>query len=195
MRIKERNLSRFLFLLKYIHINYEVETKNEEILQISKAIGIKNRLKRIEYIIESGCNKIDSYYKDAPMCKFKEGVCECHRKKKLNYLNGCCRNCKYISDKGCTTKNVACKLFNCSYVDFKDKKRLEFKNINIFKCLSLRQRYILMNSYFMRKEDVAKILYYGPIFSLIVYFIRSTSIVTYIIKLKYFNKNDRIRMI
>lgn len=192
MKISEKNLKRFLFILKYIHINYEVDTKNEETLQIVKAISNKNRLERMKYIIDTGCNIIDDYYKDCPLCKFKNNKCECHRKKNLNYINGCCRYCKYQSNKGCTTKNVACKLFNCTYVDYNGKKKLEFKDINLFKCLSLRQRYILNNMYFTTIDDVAKDLYYGPVYSMIRFLIRFTRDATRIIKLKYFSKNDKI---
>ena len=192
MKIKEKNIMKYLFILKYIHINYEVDTNNKEILQIVKAISLKNRLKRIEYIIDTGCSIIDEYYKNLPMCKFKNNRCECHRKKNLNHINGCCRYCKYQSTKGCTTKNVACKLFNCSYVDYDNKNKLEFNDINLFKCLSLRQRYILNNSYFITKEDIVKYLYYGPIFSLIIFLIRFNIDTINIIKLKYFSKNDKI---
>ena len=192
MKISEKNFIRFLFIFKYIHINYEVNTKDKEIKQIIKAISIKNRLERMEYIVEEGCNIIDNYYKDSPLCKFRNNKCECHRKKNLNYINGCCRYCKYQSSSGCTTKNVACKLFNCTYVDYNGKKKLEFKDIKLFKVLNLRQRYILSNTYFTTKEDVSKDLYYGPIYSLIRFFIRFSKDSTRIIKLKYFNKNDKI---
>lgn len=192
MKIKESNFKRFLFILKYIHIKYDIDTKDKDILLQGEAISIKNRVKRIEFIIENGCNYIDNYYKDSPLCKFKNNKCECHRKKNLNYINGCCRYCKYQSNKGCTTKNVACKLFNCTYVDYNGKKKLEFKDINILKCLSIRQRYILSNTYFTKLEDVSKDLYYGPIYSFIRFFIRFSKDAIRIIKLKYFNKNDKI---
>ena len=192
MKISKKIILKYLFILKYIHIDYEVDTKNEDILQIVKAISIKNKLKRIEYIIDTICDNIDNYYKDAPMCKFINNKCECHRKKGYNYINGCCRYCKYQSNKGCTTKNVACKLFNCSYVDLNGKKKLGFNDIKLTKCLSLRQRYILINSYFTTKEDIVKDLYYGPIISTTRFIIRFSKDAIRIIKLKYFNKNDKI---
>jgi len=49
--------------------------------------------------------------------------------KNLTNSNGCCYGCKYLSEKGCTTKSLACKLWVCQsmllnwIVDKKDQVR------------------------------------------------------------------------
>ncbi len=32
------------------------------------------------------------------------------------YSTTCCRSCKLLSKKGCTVKNLGCKIFRCSFI-------------------------------------------------------------------------------
>ena len=69
----------------------------------------------------------------------------------------------YQSAKGCTTKNLTCKLFTCSEV----KKRsnvIKKNDLKILNLLSFRNRMILKSDYFSKREDVIKDLYYGSFF-------------------------------
>ena len=96
----------------------------------------------------------------------------CHRKTGKDYINGCCRKCKYQSNKGCTIRNVACKLFNCSYVDFNGKKKLTIKDVKIFKLLNFYQRYVISTDFFVNEKSVARDLYVGPMCLLLILIFR-----------------------
>ena len=64
----------------------------------------------------------------------------------------------YQTKSGCPTKNLACKLFNCSYV----KSRYEvikYEDIKLLRLLSLKNRFIIKSDYFSKREDVLKDLY------------------------------------
>ena len=164
---KEKFIKR-LFIYKHLKfIKYETNIKDKELEIIINALNIKNRYKRIEYIINNGCEIIDNYYKKCNLCKFINNKCICHRTLNKDYINGCCRKCIYQSNKGCTTKNIACKLYNCSYVDYNGKNKFEFKDIILFKLLNPYQRYVLKNDYFANTKQVITDLYVGPICLLI----------------------------
>lgn len=175
---KERFI-RYLSIIRYVPIvKYETENKDEELNKLINILNIKNRYKRINKIIEELSNYIDLYYKDCKLCDFKSSKCICHRNINKNYINGCCRMCLYQSDKGCTTKNVACKLFLCSHAII-DIKRLELNDIYISKLLNPYQRFVLSCDYFSTIEQVTMDLYVGPfclllrlIFRYISYFIK-----------------------
>lgn len=64
----------------------------------------------------------------------------------------------YKTDKGCSTKNLACKLFNCSEV-YCRIKTIKFEDLRILKVLSFRQRLLVKSDYFSLRKDVLKDLY------------------------------------
>ena len=162
-----------LFLYRYfIFTKFESDIKDPELQSIIKGLNIKSRYKRIRYIVDEGCNYIDNYYKDCNLCHFKNNKCICHRKTGKDYINGCCRKCKYQSNNGCTTRNLACKLFNCSYVDFNGKKKLTVKDIKILKLLNFYQRYVISTDFFVDQKKVARDLYVGPMCLLIILIFR-----------------------
>ena len=62
--------------------------------------------------------------------------------------------------KGCTTKNLTCKLFTCSEVE-KRCQVIKFDDLKILNLLSYRNKMILKSDYFSKREDVINDLYYG----------------------------------
>lgn len=153
---------KYLFIYRHIHfINYKTNIKDKELVKVIEILNIKNRYKRIYMTISSIADYIDNYYKECNTCDFKNNICICHRKMNKKYINGCCRICLYQSNTGCTTKNVACKLYLCSNIELR-KERLKFNNIYLIKLLNPYQRYVLKNDYFTKIEDVATDLYVGP---------------------------------
>lgn len=166
--INENSLNKMFlyrsFLYKYIRFNYHGNDKKIAILV--EALNIKNRYKRIYFVIDNMCDFIDNYYKGINICQFKKGTCLCHRSIYKNYKNGCCRKCFHQSNSGCTTKNFACKMFNCSYVK-KNYKVLSYEDIPLLKVLTPVQRLIIKSDYFSTIEEVSSDLYYGPIVSTI----------------------------
>ena len=142
---------------------FTVETNYEEVKPIINALNIKKRKPRITYIYDEACKQIDNHYKNKNICGFKNNKCYVQQKLQNGTINGCCRMCLYQSTKGCTTKNLTCKLFTCSEVE-KRCKVIKFDDLKILNLLSFRNRMILKSDYFSKREDVIKDLYYGSFF-------------------------------
>ncbi len=152
---------RKLFFYKrffYKKVIFKVDTNYKEIKPIITALNIKNRRQRITYIYDEACAQIDNHYQNKNICGFKNNMCYVQQKLKNGTTNGCCRFCKYQSNKGCTTKNLTCKLFTCSEVE-KRCQIIQFEDLKILKILSLRDRIILKSDYFSKREDVINDLY------------------------------------
>ena len=149
------------FIFKKTH--FTVETNFEEVKPIINALNIKKRKERIIYIYDEACNQIDKHYQNKNICGFKNNKCYVQQKLQNGTINGCCRMCLYQSTKGCTTKNLTCKLFTCSEVE-KRCKVIKFDDLKIINLLSFRNRMILKSDYFSKREDVIKDLYYGSFF-------------------------------
>ena len=162
----KKKLLRNIWILKHLFF-IKFETDNEECKILINALNIKSRYKRIEYVYEEACKEIDNYYSSCNLCDFKDGMCLAYRIKRLEDKNGCCRKCLHQSNKGCKTKNIACKLFLCSYTQHPNKKKLEGKDIEILKIYNVYQRYVAINDYFATKEQAVFDLYVGPICLLI----------------------------
>ncbi len=154
------------FIFKKTH--FTVETNFEEVKPIINALNIKKRKERIIYIYDETCNQIDKHYQNKNICGFKNNKCYVQQKLQNGTINGCCRMCLYQSTKGCTTKNLTCKLFTCSEVE-KRCKVIKFDDLKILNLLSFRNRMILKSDYFSKREDVIKDLYYG---SLLIWSVR-----------------------
>ena len=113
-------IKRIILYKSILYINTEFQVKgcqvNDRIQQIIKGLNIKKRCKRITYVYDTACNIIDSNTKGLNICGFKNNKCYIQQKQNNGKCNGCCRLCKYQNSNGCPTKNLACKLFNCSEV-------------------------------------------------------------------------------
>ena len=165
MLINEKNLYLLpIYKLSIFKLfKFETDSKDEQIIIITNALNMKSRKKRTTYIYDSACDYIDNFYNGENICGFKNCKCYVQRCKKLNNKNGCCRFCIYVTDNGCPSKNLACKLFNCSEV-YSRRKVLKYKDLKMLKVLSLRQRYIVTSDYFSLREDVLKDIYSYSIF-------------------------------
>ena len=159
------NFYRKLFFYKsfiFKKTTFTVETKYEQIKPIIKALNIKKRKDRITYIYDEACKQIDNHYKNKNICGFKNNKCYVQQKLNNGTINGCCRLCKYQSEKGCKTVNLTCKLFTCSEVE-KRCKIITFDDLKILNLLSYRNKMILKSDYFSKRENVIKDLYYGSV--------------------------------
>ena len=159
------NFYRKLFFYKsfiFKKTSFTVETKYEQIKPIIKALNIKKRKDRITYIYDEACKQIDNHYKNKNICGFKNNKCYVQQKLNNGTINGCCRLCKYQSEKGCKTVNLTCKLFTCSEVE-KRCKIITFDDLKILNLLSYRNKMILKSNYFSKRENVIKDLYYGSV--------------------------------
>lgn len=159
----------------YINTEFQLERNqiNDKLQQMINGLNIKNRYKRITYVYDTACSIIDSNTKGLNVCGFKNNKCYIQQKQNNGKCNGCCRLCKYQNSNGCPTKNLACKLFNCSEVK-KRYKTIEYKDLAILKLLSLKNRLIVKSDYFSTREEVLKDLYaYTLTYSILRIFFRS----------------------
>ena len=148
------------FLYRWTTIKTSIE--DEECQNIIKALNIRKRSKRLEFIYDYCCNKLDIFYSGKNVCGFSNNKCIVQQAPNCKYKNGCCRLCVYQSETGCKTANLTCKLFYCSSVTSKYKV-ITFQDLKILKLLSLRQRLILRDSFFSTREQILTDLYFGSI--------------------------------
>lgn len=133
-------------------------SKSHSVDDIITALNIKNRKERLTYIYDKACEKIDNHYKNENICGFKNNRCYVQQKLKNGNINGCCRFCLNQSSKGCTTKNLSCKLFNCTEVE-KRCSVIKFEDLDILKLLNKRQILISKSNYFTNRKQFINDLY------------------------------------
>lgn len=153
---------RLLFLYRlYIFRIFGFKTYFKEYEKYVYALNIKNRRKRYEYIYDEAIAEINSYYKD-DLCDFKNNMCIAQRKKGGDKINGCCRMCRIVTEKGCPSSNISCKLIYCktalSGIDL-----LKLRNIKILKCLPFSKRLILKGDFFVTRDEIVDDLLLGVV--------------------------------
>lgn len=133
---------------------------NPNITIISNYLNIKNRTKKIKYIYKEAIKYINNYYTQ-DLCQFKNNQCFIQRRNKSNKRFGCCQDCKLVKENlGCTTNNFSCKLVYCKPA-IKNITLLKIKDIDILRCYSLIQRFILRFDFFSTEEQIINDLKYG----------------------------------
>ena len=162
-------LKRINIYKSILYYNTLFEVKNNinerNIDYITNALNMKNRKKRIEYVYDQSCKLIDWKNKGINICGFENGKCWVQRKIKNGKCNGCCRKCIYQTSNGCSTKNLSCKLFNCTEVRSRYNV-IRYNDLILLKLLSKKNQIIIKSDYFSKREDVLKDLYsYSFIYS------------------------------
>lgn len=163
----QKLLKKLLLYKSFLYHNTKFVSKSnyKNLNIIVTALNIKKRKERINYLYTSACNLCDESQKSINLCGFNNNKCYVQQKSNSNTCNGCCRKCLYQTPNGCSTKNLACKLFNCSEVK-KRNKVLTYNDLDFLRILSLKNRTIVKSDYFSTKEDVLKDLYsYSFIYS------------------------------
>ena len=151
----------------YYNTLFEVKNNINEknIDYITNALNMKNRKKRIEYVYDQSCKLIDRKNQGINICGFENGKCWVQRKIKNGKCNGCCRKCIYQTSNGCSTKNLSCKLFNCTEVRSRYNVII-YNDLKLLRLLSKKNQIIIKSDYFSKREDVLKDLYsYSLIYS------------------------------
>lgn len=162
--------TRLLFLYRSIIFKcIKFRTNDSKLDNIVMALNIKNKRKRIEYVYDEAICFINGYYTD-DLCQFKNNQCIVQRIENSDSINGCCKKCSLVTNKGCPSSNLPCKLIYCKTA-LGNTKLLKFRNIDILKCLSLEQRIILRGAFLERKEDIIKKMNYGFLYSNFKFFI------------------------
>lgn len=160
-----KKLEKYMFFYRSIlgrFIHFKSQDSYLPIDCIVKALNIKNRRKRITYIYDTLCKQIDTYYQDKNLCDFQHDRCFVQRRE-MKYKNGCCRLCKYFKKDGCSTSNFTCKMFYCVSAQ-KKMRPLEFSDLPLLKCFSIRQRFLLRHDFFSSREDIISDLWWESIF-------------------------------
>ena len=179
IKVKIRNEKEYKKFIKMLPLyrlpifklfKFTLENNYKDVEIIVKALNIKTRKKRITFVYDETVKIIDNYYSCKNLCDFKEKVCILHRESGKMYKGGCCRKCIY-NNNGCTTKNVACKMFYCFSIKEKNKI-LDYKDLNLLKTLGIISRIIIKSDYFTKREAVIIDAYLG-IFSVPIIIIRN----------------------
>ena len=79
---------------------------------VIKGLNIKNRRKRITYVYDKCCDIIENQEKGQNVCGFVNKQCFKQRVENKGEMYGCCSPL-CVTENGCTTKNLSCKLIFC----------------------------------------------------------------------------------
>lgn len=158
--VDQKNVKKFYRILPFYRTflfkkcTFKIESSLDGINSIETALNIKNKKKRLNFVYDEICRILDEHASLIDnLCGFEGGRCHAQRAINSNSTNGCCRLCRFQSFNGCTTKNVACKLYFCEEV--RDRyKVLEMKDIMITRLLSKKQRILIKSDYFSTREEV-----------------------------------------
>lgn len=164
--IKEDNK----ILLGYV-LNYDENKQNQrDFILAVNAILHNTKYERYNYIYDTVCDYLDSYFYGKNLCDFKDN--KCGEKRNTSSVIGCCRHykiklirplskfvpCKYLDKKDytCSAKCIACKLFTCDYLQ---KKGIKFKIkdillLNVF--FNPLQKYFIKYMVYTPKDIVIK---------------------------------------
>ncbi len=144
---------------KDIDITKEKDQRILNLYHIEKAINIKNKKDRYEYIYDTVCDYLDNCFQGKNLCEFKDNKCLGDRNKKFEKSCGCCHGktrgtCKYLVNGSCSIKCMGCKLFTCPSLK---KKGIKFRIkdiplLNYF--FNLRQKEVLAYTIFTPRDQV-----------------------------------------
>ena len=142
------------------NVKFNINNKelDKSLKEVEKALNIKDKEKRYNYIYDRICFDLDEKIK-TNYCEFCNDICFRDREKNNNHKNGCCEcagrgKCKYLINSECTMKTcMACKLFTCPALKKKGIKQSinDFVLSNFF---DSKEKYILENSFWTPKEIV-----------------------------------------
>lgn len=158
-------------LLGYL-INYDSQNKahNDFILGIN-AISYNTKYERYNYIYDTVCDYLDSFFYGKNLCDFKNN--KCGEKRNTDSLIGCCHHyknkllgplisnnlvpCEYLKkDHSCGAKCISCKLFTCDYLEKKGTK-FRIKDILLLDVFfNPIQKYYIKYMVFTPKEKILK---------------------------------------
>lgn len=190
----ENNNTMFNSDYNGLHIKYIISNYNEEVLNSLQAINISDVKSKYTFIYDYIFSCLDSIWKKENPCNFCNNLCEATRNKKyIQQDDGCCysfeytndllspsfitnkRKCKYLgNDKRCTTQNLSCKFFTCSYLKKYKNFYLNMNDFLIIKCFfNKKQQLILKYNFFHSKEEIINKLIEKNSTPLLLYYYKS----------------------
>ncbi|MDD3186899.1 MAG: hypothetical protein PHD02_00275 [Bacilli bacterium] len=132
--------------------------------KINKIIAEDDIKKQYSLIFDYICDYIDSDMKIHNYCDFQNGRCIANRLgKSVHIENGCCYQfrvglCKHLINGTCTNKNIACKIFMCSYLE---KQKIKYDLDEIFPIklfFNRKQISVLKRGFFKPKDEIINLL-------------------------------------
>lgn len=151
-------------------VNFEETNKEQtDFIQAINAIYYNTRYERYNYIYDTVCEYLDSYFYGKNLCDFKNN--KCGEKINTSSTTGCCHHlknkwlgplsklvlCEYLKkDYTCGAKCISCKLFTCDYLE---KKGIKFRIkeillLDVF--FNPIQKYFIKYMVFTPKEKIIK---------------------------------------
>lgn len=137
-------------------INYDPNNLQEnEFISAFNAIFFKTRYDMYNYIYDTVCDYLDSFFYGKNLCDFKNN--KCGEKRNTSSTWGCCRHykvkmlgpltkfvlCEHLKeDYTCGAKCIGCKLFTCDYLQSKGIK-FKIKDILLLDVFLIHCRNIL----------------------------------------------------
>ena len=150
---------------KYLEKKHDKDI-DSKLKEFESILEIKDKTERVERIYDLICDYLDKEFRDKNICGFNCGICKKRQEminegiKKDTYLNGCCysyvhnKNCIYLENGMCKTKNLGCKLFTCDYLKMQGYK-YKLKDIYLARYFfNFRQKSFIENSIKISKEEV-----------------------------------------
>lgn len=155
-------------------INYDKDNKvqNDFVLGIN-AIFFNTRHERYNYIYDTVCDYLDSFFYGKNLCDFKDNKCGEKRSANSTSYVGCCHHykikllgpllpnnltlCEHLKeDHTCGAKCIGCKLFTCDYLEKKGVK-FRIKDILLLDTFfNPLQKYFIKTMVFTPKEKIIK---------------------------------------
>lgn len=144
-----------------------------DLLNCIKVILINNSSKQYEFIYDTVCDYLDSQFHNCNLCDFKNDQCVANRAGRCckHTTMGCCYSfdyasiyeprlvknvklCKYMKNKSCSTSNISCKLFTCTYLREKNIK-FDTRKILLLDCFfNSKQHEVIRSNFFRSREEI-----------------------------------------
>ena len=148
---------------------YENDKEQKFFIQSVNAVFYNTRYERYNYLYDTACDYLDSFFYGKNLCDFKNN--QCGEKRNTSSLTGCCHHfknkylgpltklvpCEHLKeDHTCGAKCIGCKLFTCDYLR---KKGVQFKIKDILLLDAFfdpLQKYFIKTMVFTPKEKIIK---------------------------------------
>lgn len=167
-KIGQENNSK-IFLGKLV--NYNNTKEQNDFISALNAIFYPTKYERYNYIYDTVCDYLDSFFYGKNLCDFKNN--QCGEKKGTTSYIGCCHHyknkllgpllpnnlipCEYLKeDHTCGAKCIGCKLFTCDYLE---KKGIKFRIKDILLLdvfFNPIQKYFIKCMVFTPKDKIMK---------------------------------------
>ena len=158
-------------LLGYI-VGFDKNKKlQNDFISAINAIFYNTKYERYNYIYDTVCDYLDSFFYGKNLCEFKNN--KCGEKRNTNLTIGCCRHyknkllgpllsnnfvpCEHLKeDYTCGAKCIGCKLFTCDYLQ-KKGVRFKIKDILLLDVFfNPLQKYFIKTMVFTPKDKIIK---------------------------------------